>query len=83
MEKIKALKGYNTAFGMDGNTIELNLESTFYYMLYSTVKKHKRVSLNIPETIIFGFGFETPCLMYTNSKGYIKQKSNISSRTML
>ena len=35
--------------------------------------------MNIPETLIYGFGVEIPTLMYTNEAGYISVSYGIST----
>ena len=61
MEKIKALaKGSKKQNLIDNDAEVVNLESTFYHMLYIAAERHSRIRLDIPETIIFGFGFDSP-----------------------
>ena len=83
MEKIKALaKGSKKQNLIDSDAEVVNLESSFYHKLHIAAERNSRIRLDIPETIIYGFGFDSPWLIYTDSNGYVKTKSSISSRYM-
>ena len=82
MEKIKALAKGQRSTLMDSHAKVCNIESSFHHLIYKATKTHSKVRLQIPETLISGFSFESQCLMYTDEFGYIRTKSSVSSSIM-
>ena len=54
------------------------LEIDFFRFILEFCGSHK-LKLNIPETLMYGFGVDQPALMYTNETGYISIKNGIST----
>ena len=50
----------------------------FFNTIARFCTKHSSVPLNIPETLIFGYGFEIPTLLYTDSSGLLRTKSKLN-----
>lgn len=50
----------------------------FFHSLSKLCKK-PLIRVNIPETLIFGYGFELPTLMYTDHLGFLRYKPKLNS----
>ena len=50
----------------------------FFHIIASVCRKFP-LNINIPETLIYGHGFETPTFIYTDTNGILKYKSRINS----
>jgi hypothetical protein len=46
--------------------------------LLSRLTKTRPLNVRIPETLVFGYGFETPTFLYTDSNGKINYKSKLN-----
>lgn len=67
---------------------KINLKKLFkfelkFYKALLKISKHTKLYLNIPLTIIYGFGFKTPALLYTDSRsGELLIKENLTSQSI-
>lgn len=52
--------------------------SSDLYLILSKISKNTKLPMNIPETVICGFGFRTPTFIYTNSNGILKIKQKLN-----
>lgn len=44
---------------------------------WNKARKQPKLKINVPDSLIFGFGFKSPTLMYTNEKGELTFKKGI------
>ncbi|CAG9311904.1 unnamed protein product [Blepharisma stoltei] len=49
----------------------------FSFKTLSVLLEHCRLNINVPDTLIFGYGFESPSLIYTDFDGSLKIKTSL------
>lgn len=47
------------------------------YKGIADIASHVKIQAKLPETLIFGHGFDTPTLLFTNEEGYIQTQSRL------
>jgi hypothetical protein len=43
--------------------------------------RYSKIKLHIAETLLFGFGFANPSMMYTNETGYVVACDGVTSES--
>lgn len=56
--------------------VGFSINRDFFTILCKIVSKQK-ISINFPETLVFGYGFTTPTLLYTDLEGVLRVKTNL------
>lgn len=59
------------------NSTGVKLGLHLFHMLYKLCRKNN-LPLRIPETIIYGYGFESPTFLYTDFNGYLRAKTKLN-----
>ena len=65
------------AYAEPPRILNMNLSSDLYLIL-SKISKNTKLCINIPETVVCGYGFRTPTFMYTNPSGVLKIKQKLN-----
>lgn len=79
INKNKSLKMLQ-AISNKPNPVSKSVESAFnIFKILAEVCQKYDIFFNLPETIIIGYGFSSPLLLFTNEKGVLKVQKNLSN----
>ncbi|CAG9310427.1 unnamed protein product [Blepharisma stoltei] len=72
MEIIQQIK-----FDANSNPSSLLQTGLHSYKGIAEIASHTKIYANMPETLIFGYGFESPTLLYTNEEGVLQVQQRL------